>query len=190
MTGKLIIMAAPSGCGKSTILKYLQQNEDLNLHFSVSCTCREPREGEVDGVSYYFIPPDEFRQHIDAGDFIEYEILFNDKMYGTLRSEVDKRLEAGENVIFDVDVKGAMNIKKAYGRRALSLFIMPPSIAELRSRLEGRGTETKEVIDERISRAEYEISRSDEFDEVVVNDILEVCQIEVESLIEDFLDEE
>lgn len=189
MEGKLIIMAAPSGCGKSTIIKYLKENEDLNLHFSVSCTCRKPREGEVDGVNYYFITPDEFRKHIADDDFVEYEVLFEDKMYGTLRSEVDGRIAAGQNVIFDVDVKGAMNIKKAYGKRALSIFVMPPSMEELRHRLESRGTETQEVIEQRLSRAEFEMSQSDNFDEIVVNDILDVCQVEVESLIEDFLEE-
>lgn len=189
MEGKLIIIAAPSGSGKSTIIKYLMENEDLNLHFSISATSRAPRGTEKNGVEYFFMTPEEFRSHIDAGDFIEYEEVYTDKFYGTLKSQVDAQLAAGENVIFDVDVKGALNIKQQYGRRALSLFIQPPSIEELRVRLEGRGTDTQEVIEQRLAKAEYELSFRDKFDEIVVNDNLEVAQIEAESLIEDFIEE-
>jgi guanylate kinase len=189
MEGKLIILAAPSGSGKSTIVKYLMENEDLNLHFSISATSRAPRGTEKNGVEYFFMTPDEFRSHIDAGDFIEYEEVYTDKFYGTLKSQVDAQLAAGENVIFDVDVKGAMSIKKLYGKRALSMFIQPPSIEELRIRLEGRGTDAPEVIEQRLAKAEYELSFADKFDEVVVNDNLEIAEVEAESLIEDFLDE-
>lgn len=189
MEGKLIILAAPSGSGKSTIVKYLMENEDLNLHFSISATSRAPRGTEKNGVEYFFMTPDEFRSHIDAGDFIEYEEVYTDKFYGTLKSQVDAQLAAGENVIFDVDVKGAMSIKKLYGKRALSMFIQPPSIEELRIRLEGRGTDAPEVIEQRLAKAEYELSFADKFDEVVVNDILEIAEVEAESLIEDFLEE-
>ena len=171
MEGKLIILAAPSGSGKSTIIKYLMENEDLNLHFSISATSRAPRGTEKNGVEYFFMTPDEFRSHIDAGDFIEYEEVYTDKFYGTLKSQVDAQLAAGENVIFDVDVKGAMSIKKLYGKRALSMFIQPPSIEEL------------------LAKAEYELSFADKFDEVVVNDNLEIAEVEAESLIEDFLEE-
>jgi len=189
MAGKLIIVAAPSGSGKSTIIGYLRQNEDLNLHFSISATSRAPRGTEQNGVDYFFMTPDEFRSHIEADDFIEYEEVYTDKFYGTLKSQVEKQLEAGENVIFDVDVKGAVNIKKQYGDRALSLFIQPPSLEELRRRLEGRGTDTQEVIEQRLAKAEYELTFADKFDEVIVNDVLEVAEVEAEALIEDFLEE-
>ena len=189
MEGKLIILAAPSGSGKSTIVKYLMENEDLNLHFSISATSRAPRGTEKNGVEYFFMTPEEFRSHIDAGDFIEYEEVYTDKFYGTLKSQVDAQLAAGENVIFDVDVKGAMSIKKLYGKRALSMFIQPPSIEELRTRLEGRGTDAPEVIEQRLAKAEYELSFADKFDEVVVNDNLEIAEVEAEALIEDFLEE-
>lgn len=189
MEGKLIIIAAPSGSGKSTIIKYLMENEDLNLHFSISATSRAPRGTEKNGVEYFFMTPDEFRSHIEANDFVEYEEVYTDKFYGTLKSQVEAQLAAGENVIFDVDVKGALNIKKMYGKRALSLFIQPPSIEELRIRLEGRGTDTQEVIEQRLAKAEYELTFVDKFDEVVVNDNLEIAQVEAESLIEDFLEE-
>lgn len=189
MAGKLIIVAAPSGSGKSTIVKYLLQNEELNLHFSISATSRAPRGTEQNGVEYFFLTPEEFKQKISNDEFVEYEEVYTDKFYGTLKSQVEKQLEAGENVIFDVDVKGAVNIKKQYGNRALSLFIQPPSIAELRRRLEGRGTDTPEVIEQRLAKAEYELSFAEKFDEVIVNDVLEVAQVEAEALIEDFLDE-
>ena len=186
---KLIILAAPSGSGKSTIVNYLMQNEDLNLHFSISCTTRQPRGEEKNGVEYNFISLDDFREHIKNGDFIEYEEVYADKFYGTLRSQVDSQLDAGQNVIFDVDVKGALNIKKAYGSRALAIFIQPPSIDELRRRLESRATDSAADIELRLSKAEYELSFAPQFDEVVINDNLQVAQIETESLIEDFLDE-
>lgn len=189
MAGKLIIVAAPSGSGKSTIVHYLLDIEELNLHFSVSATSRAPRGTEKHGIDYYFMTPEEFRTHIDAGDFIEYEEVYTNKFYGTLKSEVDNRLAAGENVIFDVDVKGALNIKKQYGNQALSLFILPPSIEELRRRLVKRGTDSPEVIEQRLAKAEYELSFADKFDEQIVNDILEVAEVEAEALIEDFISE-
>ena len=134
MAGKLIIFSAPSGAGKSTIINYLLQ-QNLNLRFSISATSRAPRGSEKNGVEYYFMTPDEFREHIAAGDFLEYEEVYADKFYGTLKSEVERILNEGNNVIFDVDVVGGCNIKKFYGERALSLFIQPPSIKELRKRL-------------------------------------------------------
>ena len=186
---KLIILAAPSGSGKSTILRYLMQNPDLNLHFSISATTRQPRGTEKNGVEYLFITPDEFRQHIADGDFIEYEEVYTDRYYGTLRSQVDSQLEAGQNVIFDVDVKGALNIKKAYGKRALAIFIQPPSIEELRSRLLARATDSAEDIEQRLAKADYELTFAPQFDEVVINANLEIAQIETETLVEDFLDD-
>lgn len=186
---KLIILAAPSGSGKSTILRYLMQNPDLNLHFSISATTRQPRGTEKNGVEYLFITPDEFRQHIADGDFIEYEEVYTDRYYGTLRSQVDSQLEAGQNVIFDVDVKGALNIKKAYGKRAFAIFIQPPSIDELRTRLMARATDSAEDIEQRLAKADYELTFAPQFDEVVINDNLEIAQIETETLVEDFLDD-
>ena len=139
MEGKLVIFAAPSGSGKSTIINSIMADggeEELNLHFSISATSRAPRGKEQNGVEYFFLTPEEFRKKIADDEFVEYEEVYADKFYGTLKSQVDKQLAAGENVIFDVDVNGAMRIKKIYGKRALSIFIQPPSIEELRRRLE------------------------------------------------------
>lgn len=177
MKGRLIIFAAPSGSGKSTIINWLmQEHPELNMHFSISCTSRAPRGTEQHGVEYFFLSPEEFRKKIADDEFVEYEEVYKDRYYGTLKSQVDKQLEAGENVVFDVDVHGAMNIKKAYGNQALSVFIQPPSIEELRRRLNGRGTDAPEVIEQRIARAEYELSFAPKFDTVIVNDDLEVAK--------------
>lgn len=192
MEGKLIIFAAPSGSGKSTIINSIMADggaEELNLHFSISATSRAPRGEEKNGVEYFFLSPDEFRQKIANDEFIEYEEVYVDKYYGTLKSQVDKQLADGENVVFDVDVNGAMNIKKLYGNRALSIFIQPPSIEELRRRLENRATDAPEVIEQRIERAKYELAQAEHFDEVVINDNLEIAQVEVRALVEDFLEE-
>lgn len=174
MKGKLIIFAAPSGSGKSTIINWLmQEHPELNMHFSISCTSRAPRGTEQHGVEYFFLTPEEFRAKIANNEFVEYEEVYADRYYGTLKSQVEKQLEQGENVVFDVDVHGAMNIKKAYGSQAISVFIQPPSIEELRKRLNGRATDAPEVIEQRIERAEYELSFAPKFDTVVVNDDLQ-----------------
>lgn len=174
MKGKLIIFAAPSGSGKSTIINWLmQEHPELNMHFSISCTSRAPRGTEQHGVEYFFLTPEEFRAKIANDEFVEYEEVYADRYYGTLKSQVEKQLEQGENVVFDVDVHGAMNIKKAYGNQAISVFIQPPSIEELRKRLNGRATDAPEVIEQRIERAEYELSFAPKFDTVVVNDDLQ-----------------
>lgn len=186
MRGKLIIFCAPSGTGKSTIINYLMGLE-LNLHFSISTTTRAPRGEEKNGVEYFFISPEEFRSHIQNDDFVEYEEVYTDRFYGTLKSQVESQLEAGQNVVFDVDVNGGMRIKKHYGNQALSIFIMPPSIQTLRNRLENRGTDAPEVIDQRIARAEYEISQADNFDCQVVNDDLETAKKQVFEIINKFL---
>ncbi len=190
MEGKLIIFAAPSGSGKSTIINSIMADggaEDLNLHFSISATSRAPRGEEKNGVEYFFLTPEEFRQKIANDEFVEYEEVYTDKFYGTLKSQVDKQLSNGENIIFDVDVNGAMNIKKLYGKRALSIFIQPPSIEELRDRLEKRATDAPEVIAQRVERAKYELEQAEHFDEVVINDNLEVAKVEARALVEDFL---
>lgn len=184
--GKLIIFSAPSGSGKSTIINYLMQ-QGLQMHFSISATSRAPRGTEKHGVEYFFLTPEEFRQRIANDEFVEYEEVYTDKFYGTLKSQVEHQLEEGQNVVFDVDVKGGCNIKKFYGERALSLFIMPPSVEELRRRLEGRGTDTPEVIQSRLDKAEYEMTFAPQFDKVVVNDDLETAEAEALALIKEFL---
>lgn len=187
--GKLIIFSAPSGSGKSTIINYLLE-QNLNLAFSISATSRAPRGQEQNGVEYFFLTPDEFRQKIANGDFLEYEEVYKDRYYGTLKEVVQKQLDNGQNVVFDVDVVGGCNIKKFYGDKALSIFIQPPSIEELRKRLEGRGTDTKEVIESRIAKAEYELSFAGKFDKIVVNDDLKKAQKETLQIISDFLNGE
>ena len=184
---KVIIFSAPSGSGKSTIINYLMQ-QDLNLHFSISATSRPPRGQEQHGVEYFFLTPEEFRQHIDNGDFLEYEEVYKDRYYGTLSAQVDQQLERGENVVCDVDVLGGINIKRHYGDRALSLFIQPPSIEELRRRLEGRATDAPEVINDRIARAEFELSHASQFDAVVINDNLEKALEEALVIVKQFLE--
>lgn len=187
MAGKLIIFSAPSGSGKSTIIRFLLEKQELNLHFSISATSRAPRGTERDGVEYYFLSPDEFRQKIAAGDFLEYEEVYTDKYYGTLKSEVERRLGEGENVVLDVDVVGGCNVKKMYGERALSVFIQPPSIEVLRERLVGRGTDAPDVIESRLAKAEYELSFAGRFDVVVVNDRLEEAEAKALEVITQFL---
>lgn len=183
---KLIIFSAPSGSGKSTIINYLL-TQNLNLAFSCSATSRPPRGTEQHGVEYFFLSPDEFRQRIANDEFLEYEEVYQDRFYGTLKSQVEKQLAAGQNVIFDVDVVGGCNIKKFYGERALSVFIQPPSVEELRKRLVGRGTDAPEVIESRIAKAEYELSFAPKFDKVIVNDDLETAKAEALEVISRFL---
>ena len=186
MAGKLIIFSAPSGSGKSTIINYLLQ-QSLRLRFSISATSRAPRGTEKNGVEYYFLTPEAFKARIAKGDFLEYEEVYTDKFYGTLKSEVERILNEGDNVIFDVDVVGGCNIKRFYGDRALSVFIQPPSIEELRKRLVGRGTDTPEVIESRIAKAEYEFGFADKFDTVVINDDLETAKAKALQVIQAFL---
>lgn len=186
--GKLIIFSAPSGTGKSTIINWLmQEHRELNMAFSISCTSRAPRGTEKHGVEYFFLTPEEFRSRIEADEFLEYEEVYKDRFYGTLKSQVEKQCNEGQNVVFDVDVKGGCNIKSHYGSEAISIFIMPPSIDELRRRLESRGTDAPEVIDQRIARAEFEIGFAEKFDKQVVNDNLDKAKNEVLKIIKDFL---
>ena len=188
MKGKLIIFSAPSGTGKSTIINWLMQNhKELNMAFSISCTSRAPRGTEQNGVEYFFLTPEEFKKRIKADEFLEYEEVYTDRFYGTLKSQVEKQCDAGQNVVFDVDVKGGCNIKKHYGSKAISIFIMPPSIEELHRRLESRATDAPGVIDQRIARAEFEIGFADKFDKVVVNDNLDKAKNEVLEIINGFL---
>lgn len=187
MAGKLIIFSAPSGSGKSTIINYLLK-QDLRLRFSISATSRPPRGEEKDGVEYYFLSPEDFRTRIAKEDFLEYEEVYTDRFYGTLKSEVEQILSSGDNVIFDVDVVGGCNIKKYYGERALSVFIQPPSIEALRERLVNRGTDKAEVIEDRVKKAEFELSFAPQFDTVIINDNLEMAQKEALNVIKIFLD--
>lgn len=187
MKGKLMIFCAPSGSGKSTLVQYLMQ-QNPNLAFSISCTSRQPRGTEQHGVEYYFLSPEEFRQRIANDEFLEYEEVYTDKFYGTLKSEVERLSDAGKTVLFDVDVKGGVNIKKFYGDRAMSIFVQPPSIEELSRRLHGRGTDSEEMIQTRLAKAEYEMTFAPQFDRIVVNDNLDQAKKEVLMLMEEFLD--
>ena len=183
----LIIFSAPSGSGKSTIINWLMQHEELRMAFSISCTSRAPRGTEQDGVEYFFLTPEEFRQKIANDEFLEYEEVYTDRFYGTLKAQVEKQSAAGQNVVFDVDVKGGVNIKEYYGDRALSIFIQPPSVEELRRRLVGRATDAPEVIEQRIARAEFELTFAPKFDCVIVNDDLDKAQQEAYDTIKAFL---
>ena len=185
-TGKLIIFSAPSGSGKSTIINYLM-TQNLNLAFSISATSRPPRGTEQHGVEYYFLSAEEFKQRIANDEFLEYEEVYENRFYGTLKAPIENQLEEGFNVVFDVDVVGGCNIKKYYGDRALSVFIQPPSIEELRKRLVGRATDAPEVIESRIAKAEFELGFADKFDVVVINDDLEKAQADALETIQNFL---
>jgi len=186
MSGKLIIFSAPSGAGKSTIVHHILTC-GFNMEFSVSATSRAPRGNEVHGVDYYYLTPDEFRSKIRKNEFLEYEEVYPDSFYGTLRSEVERITGEGKNVVFDIDVLGGINIKKQYDEQALALFIAPPSIEVLHQRLTGRGTDTPEMIAKRIGKAEFELSFAPQFDKVVVNDDLKKAKKEAEQLIRQFL---
>ncbi len=186
MKGKIIIISAPSGCGKSTIIRSIMERGNVNLSFSVSATNRPPRPGETDGVNYHFISTEEFQDAIERGDFVEYEEVYPGRFYGTLKSEIIHRCEAGETVVLDIDVKGGIRVKEMFGDDALSLYIMPPSVEELRRRLEGRATDSPEAIDQRVSKAEYELSFAPRYDTCVVNDDLSAAIAETESKIMNF----
>lgn len=184
--GKLIIFSAPSGAGKSTIVNYLL-SQNINLRFSISATSRLPRGEEKHGVEYYFHTPEEFRQKIENNEFLEYEEVYKDKFYGTLKAEVQRIFDNGGNVIFDVDVVGGCNIKKYYGDKALSIFVEPPSISELRNRLISRGTDSPEIIEARVAKAEYEMTFASEFDVIIKNDNLEEAKAKALQVVKEFL---
>lgn len=186
MSGKLIIFSAPSGAGKSTLVQYLL-GCGFDMEFSISATSRAPRGAEKHGVDYYYLTPEEFRQKVDNQEFLEYEEVYQNCYYGTLRSEVERITAQGKNIVFDVDVVGGLNIKKEFGDQALALFIAPPSIDELHKRLVSRGTDSAEMIEKRIGKAEFEMSFAPKFDIVVVNDNLELAKAEAERSIRDFL---
>ena len=188
MKGKMLIVSAPSGSGKSTIVNWLmQEHPELKLYFSISCTSRAPRGTEQNGVEYFFLTPEEFKEKIANDEFLEYEEVYENRFYGTLKAQVENQRTAGQNVVFDVDVKGGINIKKFYGDEALSLFIQPPSVEELRRRLEGRGTDTAEAIEQRLAKAEYEMTFAPQFDRIIVNDNLETAKQETLQVVKAFL---
>lgn len=184
--GKLIIFSAPSGSGKTTIVKYLLQKA-LNLAFSISATSRPARGQERHGVDYYFLSQEAFAQKVSENAFLEWEEVYPGTCYGTLKEEVERLLQEGKNVVFDVDVVGGVNIKKFYGDRALAIFIKAPSVEELRKRLELRATDAPEVIEKRVAKATLELTYAPEFDVVVVNDQLEKACIETEKVVHNFV---
>lgn len=186
--GKLLIFSAPSGSGKSTIVNFLmQEHPELNMHFSISCTTRAPRGTEKNGVEYFFLTPEEFKAKIAEDAFVEYEEVYTDRFYGTLKSQVENQINNGENVVFDVDVRGGCNLKKIFGSEALSVFVQPPSVEELRRRLVGRATDAPEVIEQRLAKAEEELTYAPKFDVIIVNDDLETAKAEALNTIGKFL---
>ena len=186
MQGKLIIFSAPSGAGKTTIVRHLL-DKDLNLEFSISATSRGMRHTETNGKDYYFLSPEEFRKKIDNNEFLEWEEVYAGTYYGTLKSEVERIRNNGKNVIFDVDVVGGCNIKKYYGDEALAVFVQPPSVEELRNRLISRSTDSLEVIEKRVAKAEYELTFASQFDLIIINENLEIAFEEAEKCIREFL---
>ena len=187
--GKIIVFSAPSGSGKSTLVAALMERIS-NLHFSISATSRAPRGLEENGREYFFLPPEEFRKKIQTGDFIEYEEVYHNKFYGTLKSEVENQMRKGENVVLDIDVKGAVNVKKLYGAKALLVFIQPPSIDVLRQRLIKRATDAPEVIEDRINKAAFELTFASKFDTVITNDDLETAKKETFEAVSSFLEKQ
>lgn len=184
--GKIIIISAPSGCGKSTIINALLKRGEIDMQFSVSATNRPPREGETHGVNYYFLTDDDFKKAISQGDFVEYEEVYPGRYYGTLKSEIARIVDGGHNVVLDIDVKGGVNVKRMYGDEAVSVFIQPPSVEALRSRLVGRGTETEDAIEQRVARAGFEIGYAPQFDRIVVNDDLTEAIENVSRILKEF----
>lgn len=187
--GKIIILSAPSGTGKSTIISRLMTHPELRLQFSVSATSRAPRGQECHGREYYFLSPEEFKSKVEANEFVEWEEVYAGTCYGTLRSEIDRITDAGNNVIMDIDVKGGLNVKKIFGPRALAIFILPPSHEELERRLRGRATDSEETILRRLAKADFELGFAPQFDTRVINDDLDTATRKTADLINDFISE-
>ena len=184
---KLIIFSAPSGSGKTTIVRHLVSMNDLKLDFSVSACTRKKRTGEVEGRDYYFLSIEQFRMKIDENEFVEWEEVYKNLYYGTLKSELDRIWDNGKNVVFDIDVMGGLNLKRQFGEKALSVFVMPPTIEELQKRLETRGTDTPDKIKGRMSKAKFEMKYAGKFDKTLINDNLENALKEAEELVREFL---
>ena len=187
--GKLLVFSAPSGSGKTTIVRHLLAQPDLNLEFSVSCTTREPRGEEVHGKDYYFISLKEFKNHIKAEEFVEWEEVYRDNFYGTLKSEVERIWAKGKNVIFDIDVAGGLRIKSKFKTETLAVFVKPPSIDELKIRLKKRSTESEDKINMRIAKASVELATAPQFDKVIKNYDLEIAKAEAYELVKQFVNE-
>ena len=188
MAGKCLIFSAPSGSGKSTIVQWLtREHPELNLAFSISATSRPPRGTEQHGIEYFFLTPEEFKQKINDNEFLEYEEVYTNRYYGTLKGQIEELLRNGKNVIFDIDIKGGLNIKKYFGERALAIFIQPPGVDELRKRLVGRATDSQEQIEERLGKAEYEMSFASQFDTIIINDDLDIAKSETLTTIQKFI---
>lgn len=185
--GKLIVFSAPSGSGKTTIVKYLLQQKELHLDFSISATSREKRGDEVNGKDYYFLSAEEFQAKISADEFVEYEEVYKDNYYGTLKTELERIWALGKHVIFDIDVVGGLNIKKQFPKKTLAVFVSPPSVEELERRLRFRQTETDEKIQMRLAKAEREIAESDKFDVILKNYDLEIAKNDAYALVHDYL---
>jgi len=187
--GKLIIFSAPSGSGKTTLVHYLLQHPELNLAFSVSAASRDKRPNEIDGKDYYFISPETFKQKIKNNEFVEWEEVYKNNFYGTLKSEVARLLNEGKNVIFDIDVKGGLNIKKQYPDNSLAIFVQPPSVSELKKRLQSRQTETPEKIQMRIEKADEEMQYAKDFDVIIINDDLEKAKNDAYKIVKSFIEQ-
>ncbi|MGB3345015.1 MAG: guanylate kinase [Aequorivita sp.] len=185
--GKLLVFSAPSGSGKTTLVQHLLKQEDLNLEFSISCTSREPRADEEHGKNYYFITLKEFKQHIKNGDFLEWEEVYRDNFYGTLKSEVERIWSNNKNAIFDIDVVGGLRIKKKYPKKTLAVFVKPPSIDELKIRLKKRKTESDDRINMRIAKASVELATAPQFDYIIQNNDLNTALEEAQHLVADFI---
>ena len=185
--GKLIVFSAPSGSGKTTIVQHLLKQKELNLEFSISATSREPRGKEINGESYYFISLKEFKQHIKNSDFLEWEEVYRDSFYGTLKTEIERIWAMGKNVIFDIDVVGGLRIKKKFPKETLSVFVKPPSVDELKIRLKKRKTESDEKINMRIAKASVELATAPQFDYIIENKHLEVALQEAKELVLKFI---
>ena len=181
----ILIFCAPSGSGKSTFVRHLLEKYN-NFELSISATSRSPRGSEKNGVEYYFLSAEEFRKLIADDKLIEYEEVYKDYFYGTLKSEIDRIQGKGNHVVFDVDVKGGLNLKKIFGKEAVAVFIQPPSIEELRRRLEGRGTDSKEMIEERLAKASTEMQDAPYFDHIIVNDDLKSALAELDNLLKKY----
>lgn len=187
MKGKLLVFSAPSGSGKTTIVRHLLAQPELNLEFSVSAATREPRAGEIDGEHYHFITLEEFKKHIKAEDFVEWEEVYRDNFYGTLKSEVERIWAKGKNVIFDIDVAGGLRIKKKFPEETLAVFVKPPSIDELKIRLKKRSTESDDKINMRIAKASVELATAPQFDTIIKNYDLDVAKQEAYELVKEFV---
>ncbi|WP_298303429.1 guanylate kinase [Flavobacterium sp.] len=185
--GKLLVFSAPSGSGKTTIVRHLLAQEDLNLEFSISCATREPRGQEVDGKDYYFISWEEFKKHIKAEEFVEWEEVYTNNYYGTLKSEVERIWAKGKNVIFDIDVSGGLRIKSKFPQETLAVFVKPPSVDELKRRLKQRSTESDEKINMRIAKAHVELATAPQFDKIIKNYDLDVAKQEAYELVKSFI---